>query len=296
MPLVRARLCQKDAVASMALRKPGGQSLRQPGRKYLALCLLDVIRDTMKCDGMPGSVIQREGGARIAIARLADRARIDQVLGRWSQRQLKLLATLRRLVSRRDDALVLLDVVNPVPALNVCMPEEGQRHARAAQDRVRIASGQHVLIFIPWRSMDALQVLQWRERALRQLTQEFQVAWRKLLTGPDRRQSGNGIEVIQPGDAGTRLVVIPADEDGAQAARSLRHLIWIGAVADDIAEIENAVMRRRSLQAGFQRLEVGVDIGNDKNAHKESFESVNQRVRTTCAAFSETPKRSEGSL
>ena len=44
-------------------------------------------------------------------------------------------------------------------------------------------------------------------------------------------------------------------------------------------------MRRRSLQAGFQRLEVGVDIGNDKNAHKESFESVNQRGQDDVRSF-----------
>src|SRR5215471_17373889 len=203
MPVVPARLCQKDPVASMALRKPGGQPLRQPGRKYLVLCLLNVIRDTMKCNGVPGIVVQGKGGARVAVARLADRARIDHVPGRWSQRQLKLLVTLWRLVSRRDDALVLLDVVNPVPALKMCMPEESQRHARAAQDRVSVGGRQHVFIFIAWRSMDALQVLQWRERALRQLAQELQVAWRKLLTGPKRRQSGNGIEVIQLSDTGT---------------------------------------------------------------------------------------------
>src|SRR5262249_33230857 len=113
------------------------------------------------------------------------------------------------------------------------MPEESQRHARVAQDRVSVGGRQHVFIFIAWRSMDALQVLKWRERALRQLAQELQVACRKLLPGPKRRQSGNGIEVIQFGDTSTRLVVIPANEDGSQGARSLRHLIWIGAVADD---------------------------------------------------------------
>src|SRR5215472_12592753 len=238
----------------------------------------------MKCNRVPGIVIQREGGTRIAIARLADRARIDHVPSRWSQRQLKLLVTLWRLVSRRDDPLVLLDVVNPVSALNMCMPEESQRYTRAAQDRVSVGGGQHVFIFIAWRSMDALQVLQWRKRSLRQLTQELQVAWRKLLTGPERRQSGNRIEVIQLSDAGTGLVVISANEDGSQAACPLRHLVWIGSVADDIAEIENAVVRRCGLQAGFERLEVGVDIGDDKNTHKESFESVNQRVRMRCGA------------
>src|SRR5262249_39822620 len=124
MPLVPDRPCQKDPVVSTSLRKPGGQSLRQPGRKYLVLHPLDVIGYAMKCNGVPGIVIHGEGSARVTIARLADRTGIDQVLGRCSQHKPELLGPLRRFVSRCEGPFVLFNVVNPVRALNICMPKE----------------------------------------------------------------------------------------------------------------------------------------------------------------------------
>ena len=42
---------------------------------------------------------------------------------------------------------------------------------------------------------------------------------------------------------------------------SLGDLIGIGAVSHDVSQVENLVVRGRSLQAGVQRLLVGMNIG-----------------------------------
>ena len=99
---------------------------------------------------------------------------------------------------------------------------------------------------------------------MRQLTQKFQMLWNEPLSRPESGQAGNGIEVIQIAHARAGLVMVSAHKNRPQLARARRDRVWIGAVAHDIAQIENLIVLRGRLQAGFQSFQIGMDIREDK--------------------------------
>src|SRR5438067_13908357 len=82
-------------------------------------------------------------------------------------------------------------------ALDMRMVKECECDRRLFQQRISITRHQHVFIFIARRTMDALYILQWRDRAMGKLLQEFHVFRRQSLLGPQRSQRGNGIESIE---------------------------------------------------------------------------------------------------
>jgi hypothetical protein len=47
----------------------------------------------------------------------------------------------------------------------------------------------------------------------------------------------------------------------------LGDLIGICAIANNIAKVKNAVMRRRDCEARLQRFQVGMDVGQYQDAH-----------------------------
>src|SRR6478609_10414675 len=88
----------------------------------------------------------------------------------------------------------------------------------------------------------------------------------QFFSRPQRGQSRNGIKVTQVGQPGTRLVMVSADEDGALFARARSHLIGIGAIADDIAQVINLVVFGSRIQASLQRFKVGMDVRKNQYA------------------------------
>jgi hypothetical protein len=63
--------------------------------------------------------------------------------------------------------------------------------------------------------------------------------------------------------------MIPANKDRTQRARSLCNFIGIRTVADDVAQVEDAVVFRRGLQAGVERFKVSVNVRQDEDAQAE---------------------------
>jgi hypothetical protein len=61
--------------------------------------------------------------------------------------------------------------------------------------------------------------------------------------------------------------MVATHKDTAQRSSAIDHLIWIGAVTDNVAQVPHHVMRWRSSDNGVKRLQVGVDIRKDKCAH-----------------------------
>ena len=98
------------------------------------------------------------------------------------------------------------------------------------------------------------------DRAMGQALQPFQVLGSELIAGPQRRQSGDGIEVPQVHRAAGRLVMVAAHEDVPQGARALDHFVGAGAVADDVPEVDHHVVRRGRRQARFESFEVAMNI------------------------------------
>jgi hypothetical protein len=64
-----------------------------------------------------------------------------------------------------------------------------------------------------------------------------------------------------------RHVVIAADHNSAEFPGQMDHLVGIRAVANDIAEIPDRVMRWRSRKNRLECLEIRVNVGDDKGAH-----------------------------
>src|SRR5436305_14373361 len=97
-------------------------------------------------------------------------------------------------------------------ALNMRVAKECQLNRRLFEQRVSITRHQHIFIFIAGRAVDTFHVGQWRDWTMRKLLQEFQIFRRQSLLGPERSQSGNGIESIKISKAGTCFVMVAADE------------------------------------------------------------------------------------
>src|SRR5580704_19054787 len=87
------------------------------------------------------------------------------------------------------------------------------------------------------------------------------------LTRPLDRAVGDRAEIVQLFLAGTGAIVIPANAYAWQLADSLDDFVWIGGVADRVAEVPHGVVRRRRFKAGDKSFEVGVYVRDDKSAH-----------------------------
>src|SRR6185437_9515985 len=115
----------------------------------------NVIRHAMKSDGVLVRVIHGESGPGIAIARLADRSRIDHVLPRTIQTHGELLWPLRRSIFHLDGAFAFVAVINPEAALDVRVSKKNYGSPRVSQDGVGFTPHQHILVFIERRTMHA---------------------------------------------------------------------------------------------------------------------------------------------
>ena len=61
--------------------------------------------------------------------------------------------------------------------------------------------------------------------------------------------------------------MVATDEHSPQLTCPLSDFIGIGAVAYDITQIKDTIMRGRSLQTGVQRFQVRMYVRDDKYAH-----------------------------
>ena len=120
---------------------------------------------------------------------------------------------------------------------------------------------QDVFIFIAGRTVDQRHVLYSSERTFGKLAQKLEVLIGKMVVGPKSGQSGIGVESIQADHPRARPIMIASDKYFAQIPHPFGHLIGIGAVAHNVPQVENLIVRGRSLQAGIQRLLVGMNIG-----------------------------------
>lgn len=155
-----------------------------------------------------------------------------------------------------------------LPCRWVC-PKKGQRRSRSQQGLNGVAQSDHVLVFINRRTVHKLDGgqlpgLNW---AVRQALKPFQILGSELIAGPQRRQSGDGIEVLQVHRPTGRLVMVSAHKDVPQSARALDHFVRARTVADDVPEVDHHVVCRGCCQARFESFQVAMNIAYEKNAH-----------------------------
>jgi hypothetical protein len=75
-----------------------------------------------------------------------------------------------------------------------------------------------------------------------------------------RRDGGDGIEILRIHEAADSFVMITADKQFSQRARPGNDLVGTGAVAHNIAEIHDEVMRGYDGEASFESFEIRVNI------------------------------------
>ena len=91
------------------------------------------------------------------------------------------------------------------------MSEKCQRRGRSQQRLDGIAQSHYVFIFVDRRTVHKLDAWQLAglHRAMGQTPEPFQVFWSELVARPQRRQSGDGIKVLQVDRAAGRLSWLP---------------------------------------------------------------------------------------
>jgi hypothetical protein len=87
-----------------------------------------------------------------------------------------------------------------------------------------------------------------------------------MIVCPGRRRRGHGIEVVKIHQPGCGLIVIAANKDFSQRARTIGNFIGTGSVADYISEICHQIEGRGRHETGFQGFEVGVNVANQQDA------------------------------
>ena len=83
------------------------------------------------------------------------------------------------------------------------------------------------------------------------------------LPGPARGAAGHRVEVLQRKLPAASAVVIAPDKGLAQAAHAFNDFVRRRPIAHHVAQIPDQVVLRRGLEHGVERIDVGVDIGNE---------------------------------
>ncbi len=65
----------------------------------------------------------------------------------------------------------------------------------------------------------------------------------------------------------TRPVVIATYDNTTELPGQIYDLIWICAIANNVAEVPDGIMLRSSGKNSLESLEIGVNVGNNKCSH-----------------------------
>ena len=156
-------------------------------------------------------------------------------------------------------------------ALHVGVAEEPDARFQVAEGFTGLAGGDHVLVLVEGRAVEELEGVH-GDRAARQRSRyERGILAGQVLQGPQGGAAGHGVEPLQIVLAGGGAVVIAAHDDGAVGAHPIADGVGIGAVADQIAAAQGAiVMAGGSLEDGIEGFEIGVKVTDYEIAHGES--------------------------
>jgi hypothetical protein len=89
----------------------------------------------------------------------------------------------------------------------------------------------------------------------------------QLFPSPQGCETGNWIKISQIRQPCDRPVVVSAYKNVSQLARPLNDFIRTGAIADDVAQIDDQVMGWGRIEASLQGFEIRVNVAEQKNAH-----------------------------
>ena len=215
-------------------------------------------------------VEQQPGGARVAVARLSDGARVEQ-----------LLAPERHLLPRLGlAALERVVVAQSERELHVAVADEREIGGLSAQRGVGDVGRQDVL---PDGVADrAVEERDAFARALgREVREQLELGGRQHAARPACGHAGIGGELRDVEHAGDDEVVVAAQADGGALAHERQALARLAAVADDVAEAPELVdaLLAGVLEHGLERRQVAVDVRYDCDAQEWSATRRRGRLR-----------------
>ena len=187
---------------------PEAEALGQGRRELLVddlpLGLFDVVLDPAELDGPGLGVVDGEGGPGIAVARLADRAGIDEIADALFELDLVGVP----LEEGALDVAVLLGVDEG----EVGVAEEADRRLDVGEGLGRVELAEDVVVLVERRAVADGDGILDDLGALLQPDQEVEVLAGDGLLGPEDGRRGDGIEGLDRIEAGDGLVVVAADD------------------------------------------------------------------------------------
>ena len=146
------------------------------------------------------------------------------------------------------------------------MPEQAQLTLARVHRALRVVGVEDVVVLVERRAVADFDAVVDHHRPGRQCAQVLAVVVGQRLAGPHRGVFRDLVEVAGVVDAAGRLVVVAADDgDRAQPANAIDDAVGLAAVADEIAEHQQAIPAALDRgKDGLERVEVRVDVGEDK--------------------------------
>ncbi len=210
---------------------------------------------------MPGRdprlrVERQARGPRVAVARLPNRARIDQIPPRRIERY-------RVTVGHSPPHLDLLRVEGE-GAGDMRVAEQNDAPLRRAQGAKRLLHRQHIGVLVVRRAVTDDELVVDRHRPLGELPHVVQVLPAQVLGRPKNRQPCRRVEPVIGLDPRDHLVVIAADRHSVrrQGTNGLDNLVRPRTVTDQIAEHQDAivVLWTTDFEDRLERRPVGVHV------------------------------------
>jgi len=233
------------------------------GRAHALLDGGNIVRDAPELHGLMFEIGDSKACAGITIARLADGAGIEEIAA-WlfdAQRG-------ARFRSARTN-LKHFEIGIPIreAALMMGVAEKSDLGGGVEKAIKSLRGREDVLIFILKRAVHQNDTA-CGEWAVRQLGEPREILGIQLRASPIHGSFGDRIEIGGVHEAGDSFVMIAANGLCAEFAKAGDHLVWIGPVADDIAETHgNVPAAFRRIQSSGESCGVCVKIAENKNAH-----------------------------
>lgn len=229
-----------------------------------------VVGNALKSHDAGAGVERGESGAPIAVAGLSDGAGIDEVVAIGAQRP---VGRFRLADGAISGTVAFTDIpLQNESALQMGVAKKSDGDGIGDEGSKGVADTDQVLVFVEGGAVHELEAgeIVYANGALRKRAEPCEVFRGELVARPKGSDAGDGVEIFQVHEAADRFVVIPANKDGSEGTNAGDDFVRIGAVTDAVAQVDDEVVRRSSGEAGVERLEVAMNVAEEKDTHSKA--------------------------
>ena len=246
--------------AGLSILSAKGKAFREQWRQTsfddFLLCGGELVLNPALLDDVVLYVINAVGGPPIGVARLTDAAGINEIL-----------------FARLDAEQFHVDMSDALIAdkghryMGVAEETNGRVLISKARGRVEISKDITPLCRCIERGVHDGKILHLPLQA--QVMQPHFILCREVVARPLDSALGQFIEVARGFDQRSLFVMVAFDDGAVQVTNAFDALVRIGVITDDVAQTNKvlAVMLLRVLQDGVERLEIGMNVTENREAH-----------------------------